>query len=107
MQIQFNTGVCTLLLVKVPEDSNSDFLSLTFGIKGISAHLKWQLIGLSHELTEDQCKPLVRNYGDKVFENYHSHDGLFQNAKESFDSLLRHLKIKDDNEIFAVLRLEE
>lgn len=136
MQIQFNTGVCTILLVKVPEYARNFIIRVSEKVYPGNNILCYQtperwdrygkenwdwetrseanltFIGLSHELTEEQCKSIVLKmpWGNDCYKNYELIDkpqfvGL--NTKESFESILRHLKIKDDNEIFAVLRLEE
>lgn len=115
MQIQFNTGVCTLLLVKVPDSASNikiEFERLCFDFVADTLYPdyemlpdgNWQFIGLSHELTEEQCKIIVFKmpWGNDCYKNYELIDkpqfvGI--NAKQSFDSLCRHMKIYNVNPV--------
>lgn len=116
MQIRFNTGVCTLLMVKVPEDAhnfdidgtdfyfNCQFGDVRFGNprRLIMLCKKYQFIGLSHELTEEQCAGFVDPACDKWekywrYKDYEDFNYYHETAKESFESLLRHIKVYNIN----------
>jgi hypothetical protein len=59
---------------------------------------KWKILGLSTELTEEQCEELVEQHFDTgEFKEYVLGFYQYRSAKQSFESLLRSKGIVDRN----------
>jgi hypothetical protein len=112
---EFNTGKCSGLLVKVPENadgfiiscgkySNSPLKLVVWG-KGLSTSIdmpdlnQYTILGIASDLTEDQCRKVVETVSFSDYIGYNNYmasgrdfrdivESSFKNAKESFYTFL-------------------
>lgn len=106
----FNTGVAELVFVEVPKGADSHHLlearkdmwflqSLSKDLLGVFPMMqslllgsgKFEILGLSHELTEEQCRGLVNfDYPDREDLGYKEYGGIgwYFFAKESLQSAI-------------------
>lgn len=126
MQIQFNTGVCTILLVKVPEDARNFIIRVSEKVypgnnilcyqtperwdKHGKENWDWEtrseanltFIGLSHDLNEEQCHDLVKSHEETDYPDYGAPVSYivyyeYDTAKETFEALLIENKVYNVN----------
>lgn len=127
MQVEHKTEKGTVLFVKVPDDSKLHHIKensggcylqfscmnekhkITVGTSDYFAHGKWQLIGLTSEVNEDQAKMIIKSMGrGDCFKNYADKLGnSFTYAIDSFKSLMQHLHINESEKWIVLFKPNE